>query len=264
MRVARFGVIAGLVLILATTAWAGSIPAGYTCNGTCGSLGADGVVPLSPTGNSAYLYITTNGGTTGVGALPTGKLGGETDGSTLTTPIFSATAGNPLNFYFDYVTSDGAGYADYAWAELETSTGTPVALLFSARTVPSPGNIVPGTGMPAPSATLNPSTVSILSGTTWSPLGSWSGACFASGCGNSGWVDSTYTIATTGDYILVFGTTNWGDQIYDSGMAIDGVTVAGVPVGPPPTSTTPEPSSLLLMGTGLVSVLGAVRRKLGV
>jgi hypothetical protein len=32
--------------------------------------------------------------------------------------MFAATAGTALNFYFNYVTSDGAGFADYGWAEL--------------------------------------------------------------------------------------------------------------------------------------------------
>src|SRR3977135_3866264 len=88
----------------------------------------------------------------GVGVLPTGALGMETNGSTLATSVFSASAGTALSFYFNYVTSDGAGFSDYAWAELFNSSKTPVALLFTARTEPS-GSIVPGTGLPNPLAT---------------------------------------------------------------------------------------------------------------
>ncbi len=117
---------AGFLAALASfTASAGPIPAGWACNGTCGSGGADGVVPLSPIGDGSYQYVTTTGGAGGVGALPSGALGGETNGSTLSTSVFSATAGTSLNFYFNYVTSDGAGYADYAWAELFSATNAP-------------------------------------------------------------------------------------------------------------------------------------------
>src|SRR5438874_798040 len=126
-----------LVPGLTSSASADAIPSGWTCSGSCGSLGADGVVTLSPTGNSSYQYITT----------------------------------------------DGAGFADYAWAELYSSTNNPVALLFTARTEQT-GSIVPGTGLPSPTATLNPTSVPIIpGGPVWSPLGASSGQCFDVGCG---------------------------------------------------------------------------------
>jgi len=245
-----------LAALFTVAAVAGTIPSGYTCTGGCGTDGADGVVTLSPIGSSQYEWISTTGGVTGVGALPTGALGSETDGSTLATPIFSATAGTALNFYFNYVTSDGAGYSDYAWAELFTSTGTPAALLFTARTE-STGSIVPGTGMPAPLATLTPSSVPIIGGgPAWSPLGTWSGDCYATGCGYTGWVQSNYTIPTAGSYYLEVGVVNWIDTLYDSGLAMDGVTVGGVPVG-----GVPEPGTLVLLGTGLGLIALFVRRR---
>jgi len=176
------------------------IPTGWTCAGNCGTDAVDGVVTLSPTKNAAYEWVSTSGGQVGVGQLPTGALGSETDGSTLATPIFSATAGTALNFYFNYVTSDGAGYADYAWAELFTSSNTPVALLFTARTEPS-GSIIPGTGMPAPLAVLSPAAVPIIGGgPAWSPLGGSTTACYDAGCGYTGWVQAKYIIPTDGNY----------------------------------------------------------------
>lgn len=206
------------------------IPTGWTCAGNCGTDGADGVVKLSPTGNAAYEWVSTSGGGGGVGKLPTGALGSETNGSTLATPVFSATAGTALKFYFNYVTSDGAGYADYAWAELFTSTGTPVALLFTARTEPS-GSIVPGTGLPAPLATLTPASVPIIGGgPAWAPLGGSSGTCYSAGCGYTGWVQASYVIPTTGNYYLKVGVVNWIDTAFQSGLAVDGVTIGGTPI----------------------------------
>jgi hypothetical protein len=252
------GLLVALVCFVAQNAAADPLPSGWTCTGTCGASGADGVVTLSPTGNSSYQWVSTTGGSYGVGALPTGVLGGETDGSTLATTIFSATGGTALNFYFNYVTSDGAGYADYGWAELFDSSNSPVALLFTARTVPS-GSIVPGSGMPAPLATLAPASVPIIGGgPAWSPLGGSSGDCYAAGCGYTGWVNSNYIIPTAGNYYLEIGAVNWSDTAYDSGLAMDGVTVGGVPITPP--AGVPEPASLTLLALGLSSV-GLLRRK---
>src|ERR1700730_7978165 len=98
----------GLLGCLAGTAAADGIPSGWTCSGNCGSSGADGVVTLSPTGNGSYQWASTTNGIDGVGVLPTGAIGTETNGSTLATSVFSASAGTPLSSYFNYVTSDGA------------------------------------------------------------------------------------------------------------------------------------------------------------
>jgi hypothetical protein len=220
------------------------VPAGWTCAGNCGTDGANGVVTLSPIGNAEYEWVSTTGGVVGVGALPTGALGSETDGSTLSTPVFSATPGTALNFYFNYVTSDGSGFADYAWAELFDSSNNPVALLFTARTEPN-GSIIPGAGLPAPLATLTPASVPIMPGSgtqcgsscnspaggpVWPELGPWSGDCWATGCGYTGWVQANYVIPTAGHYYLKVGVVNWNDQLYDSGLAMDGVTIGGVPL----------------------------------
>ena len=85
-----------------------------TCVGACGTLGANGVVIAPPSGGT-YTYVTTEGGVSGAGQLP-GE--GGTNGSLYTTSAFGAAAGDDLEFWFNYVTSDGSGYADYAWAAL--------------------------------------------------------------------------------------------------------------------------------------------------
>jgi len=239
-----------------------TIPTGWTCTGNCGTDGVDGVVTLSPLGTSKYEWISTSGGASGVGKLPTGALGSETNGSTLATSVFSANAGTALNFYFNFVTSDGGTFADYAWAELFNSSNNPVALLFTARTVPS-GSIVPGSGLPAPLATLTPASVPIIGGApAWAPLGTSTGACFQAGCGYTGWVNSNYVIPTAGSYYLKVGVVNWVDTEYDTGLALDGVTVGGAPIGSSvPTLTTW--GILLLAGglllAGLFGVMAATR-----
>ncbi len=240
----------GLLGLGATGAQAGPVPPGATCIGNCGTDGADGVVTLSPLGTPSYLYISTNGGVTGAGEIA--GVGG-TNGSQLTTPTFVATAGEQLQFYFNYVTSDGAQYADYAFAELLDSTNSVAATLFTARTQPT-GNTSPGFGLPADASTLTPPTSAIIpGGPVWSVLGGSSGTCYSAGCGYTGWIQADYTIATPGTYSLTFGTTNDLDVYYDSGLAIDGVTIGGNPVIP-----TPEPVSMALLGVGLAG-LGVIR-----
>ena len=228
------------------------VPAGWSCNGNCGTLGANGVVTLAPSGGSQYGWVSTAGGISGNNL----GLGSDKNGSTLRSSLFSASAGDNLQFHFNFVTSDGAGFADYAWARLLDSSLSQVALLFTARTTPS-GNSVPGFGMPSIAATITPAFVTIIpGGPAWSPLGGSSGACYSTGCGYSGWVQSDYTIASTGNYYLEFGAANWLDTAYDTGLAFDGITVGGKPIG----GTVPEPASLALIGLGLVG-MGWARRK---
>ena len=220
-----------------------------TCVGNCGTLGADGVVSVSPLGGD-YQYVSTDQGVSGVSPY---NLGGETTGSKFTTSLFSANAGSLLDFYFNYVTSDGAGFADYGWARLLNGDGSEAALLFTARTQAS-GNIIPGQGLPIPDAAIPTATI-IPGGPAWSPLGSSSGDCFAAGCGYTGWVESIFTIATAGDYMLQYGVVNWSDDSFQSGLAVDGITVDGDPISP-----VPLPAALPLMFSAL-GALGFVRHK---
>jgi hypothetical protein len=248
------GAVALSALPASAQQFSGGMPAGWACIGSCGTLGANGVVTLAPGGGTQYGYVSSASGVSGGGNLL--SLGGETDGSRLTSTAFSATGGDILKFNFNYVTSDGSGFADYAWARLLDGAFNQVALLFTARTTTA-SNTVPGFGMPAPAATLTPSSTPIIpGGPAWSPLGGYSGACYNTGCGYTGWVEAKYTIASTGFYFLQFGVTDWSDQIYDSGMAFDGLKINDTPI-----STVPEPGSVILMATGLVAVVGYARRR---
>lgn len=253
--------VAALLGSFASTALA--IPVGWTCTGACGTLGADGVV-TAPPGGTTYEFVTTSGGVAlGGNDL---NIGSETNGSRLLTGLFSAAAGQSLEFDFNYVTSDGtASYVEYAWARLLDSSEAPVALLFTARTTPS-GDTVPGFGLPPISATMTPSATPIIHGApTWSPLGGSSGDCFGgtgAGCGYTGWIHSSFAIPSTGNYFLEFGVVNWGDQAFDSGLAIASTTIGGAPIGPPTDlDPIPEPASLLLLGSGLAAGVRRMMKK---
>lgn len=215
---------ASVAMAIDTTGWA--------CTGHCGTSGANGVVTMSPyPGSTAYGWVSSDAGVTGLGLPGIGGTGSATNGSRIRSGLFVAKAGDDLSFYFNFVTSDGAGYADYAWARLLDSGGTQVALLFTARTTPG-GNTVPGFSMPPLTATLTPAATPIVpGGPTWAPLGSDSGSCYATGCGYTGWIKADYVIATAGSYQLEFGVVNWNDTAYDTGMAFDGATIGGSAIG---------------------------------
>lgn len=232
---------------------------GWTGVGNYGTLGADGVVSLSPWGDPQYGYVTTSGGVSGVGLEDVGGAGSPTNGSIVTSPLFFANDGDSLQFYFNYVTSDGAGFADYAWAQLLDAFDNEVALLFTARTTPG-GDTVPGFAMPDLAATLDPASTPIIPGApTWSPLGGSSGTCYDEGCGYTDWIQASYTIPAVGNYKLSFGVVNWNDTLYQSGMAFDGATIGGIPIDVDPI---PEPTTWLLLGTGILTLLGFGRKKL--
>jgi hypothetical protein len=247
------------VLALSTS----SIASADNCTGVCGTDTANGVV-TNPPGLSSYSYVTTAGAPSGGGTLPAaiGSAGViSTNGSTYTTSAFSATAGELINFEFNYVTSDGSSnYPDYSWAALMSTDGGSNYLVFSAQTQPT-GNTVPGQTLPslAPGTSLVPSTSAIIpGGPAWNELGGYSGLCYAAGCGYTGWIESEFTGEAADNYVLEFGVSNASDIYFDSGLAFAGVDVGGAPITPP---AMPEPSSLVLLGSGLIGLAGAFRRK---
>ena len=225
-----------------------------TCIGTCGTQAPNGSVTAPPSGGN-FDYVSTNGGVAGAGQA--GVAG--TNGSEFTSDVFTAAAGDLLSFYFNYVTSDGStSFTDYAFAQLLSSTGTSIGYLFTARTTPS-GNTSPGFGLPANISTLTPGTSAIQPGTVWSALGSSSGACYlgvGNGCGNTGWIQSTYNIANAGSYKIKFGVTNVGDTQFQSGLAYSGLKIADVPIG-----AVPEPGTWLMMLLGFGLMGGALRSR---
>jgi hypothetical protein len=249
-------VISFIAIAATAPASAAPIPTGWTCTGNCGSLGSDGIVTTPPVG-TGYQYISSDLGASGIGQL---SVGG-TIGSTLQSSPFAGVAGTALTFSFNYVTSDGAGFADYAWAKLLNLSNSTETLLFTARTQPT-GNIVPGFGLPgtAPGVTLGTSAI-IGGAPIWSPLGSDSNRCYADGCGYTGWVSSSFTLTSASNYALLVGVTDWSDTNFSSGLAVAGLAVGGIDVItqlPTTPSGVPVPGSVLLLLVGSIG-LGLTR-----
>ncbi len=59
---------------------------------------------------------------------------------------------------------------------------------------------------------------------------------------------------SSGTYELVFGVTNWGDTIYDSGLAFSALNIGGSPI----EDAVPEPGTwvMLIVGFGGLGVAG--------
>jgi hypothetical protein len=267
---ARVVALVTFPLALSAQVFNGGLPAGYVCSGgpgTCGTSGPNGVVTAAPLGGTQFGYVTTANAVT---QDPLG-IANTTNGTTLLSNPFAATAGQSLSFSFNYVTSDGSeNFPDYAFVRL-LGAGSP-SVLFTARTTTT-GNTVPGHDLPglAPGVTLTPSSTPIIStgfvpdgaGPVFAPLGDFSGLCFDIGCGYTGWTVATYLVAVTGDYQLQFGVFNANDEHYDSALAFDFASGAGgTPVVEVVAVTpTPEPASATLVAIGLLGVYGVTRRR---
>jgi hypothetical protein len=240
--------------------------AGSTCTGNCGPIGANGNIGLSGNvGSTAHGWVSTANGVSAATNNVGFGLGGETNGSKLAYNFNVANNNTSLSFKFQYITSDGtSSFIEYGYAKLTDIVNSNSIILFHARTTPT-GNIVPGFGLPPINATIVPASTPVIANqTTWSPLGSNSGACFggaASGCGRTDWITAQYTVAAAGNYQLEFGVINWGDTAFDSGLAFDfALGQGGVPIVDDPT-TVPEPVSASLLLLGLTGLGATARRR---
>lgn len=209
-------------------------PAGIaaSCIGNCGSNPGvvDGSIVPAPGNFGKYDWVSTNLGQQGAARID-GYSGSATNGSELISDAFFGAAGQKISFDFNYVTSDGAGFADYGFAQLVNTASGQAINLFTARTHPTEP-VVPGFNMPPLGATVSPATVLITPGApVWSPLGGSSGACYSGGCGYTGWVHSEFMLQESGTYQLRFGAANWADTAYDSGLAFSGLLLDGSTIG---------------------------------
>jgi hypothetical protein len=236
--------------------------AGWVCTGSCGASAADGDIVLSPLGNPQYGWVgTSDSAAFGVSplALDANSRGNgvENNGSRFVSGAFHANAGDRLDLRFNYVSTDGKGFDDYAWARVvDAGSNALVAWLFTARSSnSSTGKIVPGDVVDKkafdPDVVIvdykdyNFTSKTVEDPIDWSRLGFSNGSCWkdnAPGCGFTGWLHSRVSFAAAGNYRVEVGVVNWGDSAYDSGLAFD---FAGL------VSTVPEPQSFMLALAGL-------------
>lgn len=266
---------AALPLLAAAGALAAEVAPGGgagTCIGACGRAAATGDIGLSPATSPRYGFVTTAGSE----ALDTSPLlldgnsrgsGTETNGSRWTSDVFAAATGDTLSIWFDFVSTDGKGYDDYAWARLTDAVdGHVVAWLFAAAaTNSSTGKVVPGDVLDRSDFDPDERIVDFdswefVSKTAddpvdWAPLGFSNGTCWkdnAPGCGYTGWMQSRYTFGADAQVRVELGVVNWGDWAYDSGLAFDYAGFA---------SAVPEPGPLALWLCGAGVGLRLRRRR---
>jgi hypothetical protein len=250
----------------------------WACTGACGAVAPGGDIGASPTGNAAFGYVTTFGSAaTNVSpiAVKDNSTGTATNGSTFLSAAFGAANGDQLGMFFNYVSTDGKGFDDFAWARVvNASDNALVSWLFSARSTNSgTGNVVPGNALD--NKAFDPDEVitdfkdfKFTSKTADDPvdfsvLGDSNGSCWeenAKGCGYTGWLESIYRFTDAGSYRVEVGVSNWGDTLFDSALAFDFTHLRGTPTPTGPTTPVPEPDTLPLLASGL-GLMGLVLRR---
>lgn len=261
----------------------------WLATGAAGLIEGTTTVPVSPTGNSYFGFVTTAGGAGHFGSpdnvspliLKTDGKGNEgtNNGTKIVSDAFSGVAGDTLTLHFNYISTDGRGYDDYAWARLvNAGSNETAAWLFTARSTNSArGNVIPGDVLNRQVDNNAPDALDAVlndgdrigfdvASTSWQPLGISSGYCWddANTCGPSGWVKSSYTLAQSGSFRLEFGVANWGDEIFDSALAFDfvGLNSTNFP-NAPLIASVPEPSTYAMFIAGLAFVGAGFGRRSG-
>ncbi len=268
-----FAMAAAVLVLHAPDARAATIdpPAdlsGWACTGECGATAASGDIGLSMFGSPRYGYVATAGSTVyGVSplVLSDNSRGIETNGSRLVSGSFAAAAGDQLAMAFNYVSTDGKGFDDYAWARVvDAGNGSLVAWLFTARSSNSntkgivPGDVVSKDEFDPAERLVGYKDWDFVSKDAadpvdWSPLGGSNRSCWednAAGCGYTGWLESRYAFTAGGSYRIEVGVVNWGDEAFDSGLAFDYAHLS---------APVPEPATWALMLTAF-GAFGAFRR----
>lgn len=261
----------------------------------------DSEIGASPIGSALVGYVTTfegivpdpENGIASVSPLilfPDDQTGfTHTNGSRTTSSSFAAQSGDALILYFNYVSTDGLDYRDYAWARLvESGTNATAAWLFLAQS----GNAPDGDGTSDyvhdkvlklqtdpiladqdQDAVLNDGqpVVGMPAGSinVWAPLQEPDGQCWAkdpnnSSCGATGWVESDYVIPDAGSYYLEFGVMNWGDEQFQSALAFDFAGLDRANFVAPITvfeTDVPEPGTVAPLFAGLVAIAFNARRR---
>jgi len=268
-------------VLLSSTAFAAdvSLPGDlstWAAVGSAGSMAPSGDIAASPWTNAQYGYVTTAESTefqvSPLTLTPGGKGSGiEHNGSKITSGIFSASAGQTLSMSFNFASTDGKGYDDYAWARvINSSDDSLVAWLFAAQSTNSntkgivPGDVLDKSAFDPDQVISNYKDFSFTSKTAedpidWSALKGSSGICWkdnAEGCGFTGWLNSSITLANSGSYRVEIGVVNWGDGLYDSGLAFDFMGLTNSQV----VTSVPEPDSYLMMLAGL-GLIGSIARR---
>jgi|JI10StandDraft_1071094.scaffolds.fasta_scaffold173080_2 hypothetical protein len=280
----------------------------WTATGTAGLItgdyqstpeGTDSEIGASPLGTPLVGFVTTFAGLSPdpANGIPSvsplvlfpdpDTLFEQTNGSKTTSTSFTAQAGDVLTLYFNYVSTDGLDYRDYAWARLvESATNETAAWLFLAQS----GNAPDGDGtsdyvhdkvlkMQTDPVLAEQDQDAVLNGgqpivgmpagsiNVWAPLQEPDGQCWAkdpqtSSCGATGWVESVYALENGGTYHLELGVMNWGDEQFQTALAFDFAGLAPASfLAPITVYDVPEPQGWASLFAGLVAVAGLGRRR---